>query len=395
MIVNRFYNSLFCRSNDRVFSLLERGFCSSVNDGAKAPSDTPKLPSELQNGTVVAGPSLIVKEKVIDPATSIAETAKLAKVADVAPGAKSEQQIVIETATFPEPRIRKSRLSVTVKNLLIFRTEIVDRNVSAFMREIRQRLNELTVRSWVWDDVKSYRTSFIRLLQSGVENISLAMNWSRMNHYNYAVMNKFADFFAACKSQYREFEGSERARNCLIILISKATAMGVNLSNVVNTKVITFWHYGLQNVVFRRVFSVDRTINITVSRINVSKLNTKSVTTVKINDKSYTLDNVEVLKTNFILERLIVLADTAWSVLIKRVSIMLHNFELTPRYKYTTQERVAVVNTRGEGSILGYTITEPAYGNISLVITNKQRFLMAFMAAFSSTIVTNDYLTSQ
>jgi len=77
------------------------------------------------------------------------------------------------------------------------------------------------------------------------------------------------------------------------------------------------------------------------------------------------------------------------------VSTLLSSFELNVRYKATTSERTAVLNTRGEGNILGYTVLEPTLGPTTLVISKSQKVLLAMMATFGPAIANNGFLMSQ
>jgi len=104
---------------------------------------------------------------------------------------------------------------------------------------------------------------------------------------------------------------SERCVNLLTVAIAQAKLWGVEIADVVSNRTIALWTFGMQNVLFRRMFSVDRKMTLNVRRTNVSRIGAKGYTSTVLNGMSYTTENIDVFTNALRLEKIIVLGDTS------------------------------------------------------------------------------------
>jgi hypothetical protein len=63
------------------------------------------------------------------------------------------------------------RVNLDVRNAVLFRSEVVARNVSNFKRGLRSYFNELTVRKFDFLNMQSYSAIFLNVVRSGISNI--------------------------------------------------------------------------------------------------------------------------------------------------------------------------------------------------------------------------------
>jgi hypothetical protein len=82
-------------------------------------------------------------------------------------------------------------------------------------------------------------------------------------------------------------------------------------------------------------------------------------------------------------------------VLSENVAITVNTFALEPKYRFATHDRVAVMNTRGEGNVVGYVVAEPLISDVGLVIGKEQRILLGLMSLHGTAITSDNLLMSQ